>query len=271
MSRDEVDYRTQRTRLPAWEFGQRSKPVSPSDGVPRALVWQIHPMTPALDLAQVARLFADPTRARMLSRLMDGRACTAGELARDAGVTPQTASGHLSQLLEGGVIRVEVQGRHRYARLADAQVARALEALGTIGRGMPPRVGTPEPLRFARTCYDHLAGRLAVDLADALERRSVLVASDEAWEVTESGARFLARLGVDVARLGEGRRVLVRRCLDWSERRPHLAGALGAALLGRLFELRWIARRKDPRAVRLTVDGRQALSRELGLDWPDPC
>ena len=230
-------------------------------------------MEASLQLARVARLLGDPTRARMVSRLMEGRALTAGELAADAGVTPQTASGHLSQLVEGGLLRVEVQGRHRYARLASAEVARVVEALGGVGASSTSskaaEVTTPEPLRFARTCYDHLAGRLAVDLAEALERRGCLALTDEVWEVTESGALFFARVGVDLATLGQGRRPLVRRCLDWSERRPHLAGALGAAMLQRMLALKWIARRKEHRGLRITVEGQRALSDELGLHWPE--
>ena len=220
-----------------------------------------------LDLAHVARLIGEPARARMLSRLLEGRALTAGELAREAGITPQTASSHLAQLREGGLVAVEVQGRHHYARLASAQVARALEALSLLPPARPATVSTPEPLRFARTCYDHLAGRLAVDLADALEQRELLAPTDEAWDVTPAGARYLARLGVDVESAASGRRALARRCLDWSERRPHLAGALGAALAERLFQLKWVARQRDGRGVRLTVEGRTRLQRELGLSW----
>lgn len=230
-------------------------------------------MERSLQLARVARLLGDPTRARMVSRLMEGRALTAGEFAADAGVNPQTASGHLSQLVEGGLLRVEVQGRHRCARLASAEVARVVEALGGVGSLSTSlkaaEVTTPEPLRFARTCYDHLAGRMAVDLADALERRGCLALTDEVWEVTESGALFFARVGVDLAALSQRRRALVRRCLDWSERRPHLAGALGAALLQRMFALKWIARRKEHRGLRITVEGQRALSDELGLHWPE--
>lgn len=223
-----------------------------------------------LDLAHVARLIGEPARARMLSRLLEGRALTAGELAREARVTPQTASSHLAQLRQGGLVTMEVQGRHRYARLASAQVARALEALSVLPPPRPSVVSTPEPLRFARTCYDHLAGRLAVDLADALEQRQFLVVSDEAWEVTEAGARYLTRLGLDLEAVGRGRRAFARRCLDWSERRPHLAGALGAALAERLFGLKWVARQREGRGVRLTVEGRRALERDLGLSWEMP-
>lgn len=221
-------------------------------------------------LAAVARLIGDPARARILSALMEGRALTAGELAREAGVTPQTVSSHLARLQTGGLIAIEAQGRHRYARLADAKVARALEALGLLRDGTAVPVTTPEPLRFARTCYDHLAGRFAVELADALERSGHLVATEDAWEVTDRGVAYFQRLGIDLEALARGRRPLARRCLDWSERRPHLAGALGSALADRLFALKWVARRREGRGVRLTVDGQQALARDFRLAWAVP-
>ncbi|MCP3099661.1 winged helix-turn-helix domain-containing protein [Myxococcus sp. K15C18031901] len=221
-----------------------------------------------IDLAHIASLIGDPTRAGMLARLLEGPARTAGELAREAGISPQTASGHLARLLDGGLLRVEVQGRHRYYRLAHADVARALEALNVLvpQRASPVRV--PEPLRFARTCYDHLAGTLGVALAEGLERRGYLEAEEDGYALTPEGTRFVARLGVDTQSLAKGRRTLARRCLDWSERRAHVGGALGAALTERLFTLRWIARRPEGRGVRLTVEGRRGFDRELGLTWP---
>ncbi|NMO23455.1 helix-turn-helix transcriptional regulator [Pyxidicoccus fallax] len=226
-------------------------------------------MAHPLDLALIAHLIGEPARAGMLSRLLEGPARTAGELARDVGLTPQTVSGHLSKLLEGGLVRVEAQGRHRYYRLAGPDVARALEALSLLAPTRPaPEVKVPPPLRFARTCYDHLAGRLGVDLADALERRGYLEASEETWALTPAGEHFLARLGVEAGPLSRGRRAFARRCLDWSERRPHVGGALGAALAERLFALRWIARRTEGRGVRLTVEGQRGFDRELGLCWP---
>jgi DNA-binding transcriptional ArsR family regulator len=227
-------------------------------------------MSHPLDLATVAGLIGEPTRARMLSRLLEGTALTAGELAREAGITAPTASSHLAQLREGGLVAVEVQGRHRYHRLASAEVARALEALSLLVPTTRLPVRTPEPLRFARTCYDHLAGRLGVDLAAGLERRGYLVEAEEAFALTPEGEVFLTRLGVDLVHVRGGRRALARRCLDWSERRPHVGGALGAALTARLFALRWIARVKEGRGVRLTVQGREGFARELGLEWAAP-
>ncbi|MFY1827120.1 ArsR/SmtB family transcription factor [Myxococcus fulvus] len=221
-----------------------------------------------LDLALTASLIGDPARAGMLSRLLEGPARTAGELAREARVSPQTASGHLAKLLEGGLVRVEVQGRHRYYRLATPDVARALEALSILVPTRQSTVRVPEPLRFARTCYDHLAGTLGVTLADALEQRGLVEAGDDSYALTPEGARFITKWGVDVDALSQGRRAFARRCLDWSERRAHIGGALGAALADHLFARRWIARRPEGRGVRLTVEGRRGFDRELGLSWP---
>lgn len=221
-------------------------------------------------LAPVASLIGEPARASMLARLLEGTARTAGELAREAGISPQTASSHLAQLREGGLVRVEAQGRHRYYRLAGPDVARALEALSLLAPEARAPVQTPQPLRFARTCYDHLAGWLGVALAEALERRGDLESTDETYALTPRGEATLTRLGVDLAAARQGRRTFARRCLDWSERRPHVAGALGAALLQGLLERGWIARAREGRAVRLTVAGRVALERELGLRLPGP-
>jgi DNA-binding transcriptional ArsR family regulator len=219
------------------------------------------------DIALPAHLIGEPARAGMLTLLLDGAARTAGELAREAGVTPQTASAHLAQLLEGGLVQVAAQGRHRYFRLAGPEVARALEALSLLTPAARVAARVPEALRFARTCYDHLAGRLAVDLVLGLERKGHLTGGDDAYALTPSGEAYFGRLGVDVEGLSRGRRAFARPCLDWSERRPHLAGALGAALAQCLFEKKWVARAQDARGVRLTVTGRQGFERELGLAW----
>ncbi|NVJ19851.1 helix-turn-helix transcriptional regulator [Myxococcus sp. AM011] len=221
-----------------------------------------------IDLALTASLIGDATRAGMLSRLLEGPACTAGELAREAGISPQTASGHLAKLLEGNLVRVEVQGRHRYYRLANPDVARALEALSLLVPTRVAPVRVPEPLRFARTCYDHLAGTLGVAMAEGLEQRGLLESSEDTYALTPSGERFVAKWGVDLEELSQGRRAFARRCLDWSERRAHVGGALGAALAERLFALRWIARRPEGRGVRLTVEGRRGFEKSLGLSWP---
>src|SRR5262245_61789323 len=189
-------------------------------------------------LAEIAALFGDPTRAGIVTALWDGRARPAGELARCAGVTPATASGHLSRLVEGGVLRVEPRGRHRYFRIAGPGVADALETLGQL---LPPRAtslqanGVPEPLARARMCYDHVAGRLGVAITDALLARRLLRWREQAFVLPPSGRRWFERMGVDVGTLERGRRPLMRGCLDWTERREHLGGALGATLTTELL------------------------------------
>jgi DNA-binding transcriptional ArsR family regulator len=210
-------------------------------------------------IATTAALLGDPARANMLAALMDGRALTAKELAYAAHVTPQTASGHLAKLAEGGLLVAERQGRHRYFRLASSLVGQMLEGVMAVAGPEPPRATTwrgGEALRTARTCYDHLAGRLAVALADSLVESEHVTLGSDGGEVTEQGRRFLGEFGVSPA---PGRRVFCRPCLDWSERRPHLAGRLGAALACRCFELGWIIRQRDTRAVSITSTGRDGF------------
>ncbi|WP_082609574.1 helix-turn-helix transcriptional regulator [Bosea sp. Root381] len=217
-------------------------------------------------LAEIAHLMGDPARANMLHALMDGRALTAKELAFLAGVAPQTASGHLAKLMQGGLLAVALQGRHRYYRLAGAEVAQALEGLmvlaggDTARRRLPSRVG--EELSRARTCYDHFAGRLGIGIHDALVAGGHLNIADGGYGLTGSGAAIFGELGIDPARK-TGRRAGLRPCLDWSERRPHLAGSLAAALACRCFEMGWVLRRKDSRAVTLTEEGRAVLAKAL--------
>jgi DNA-binding transcriptional ArsR family regulator len=219
-----------------------------------------------VDVAAPAALIGDPTRAAFLSALADGRSLPASELAQRAGVTASTASIQLAKLAAGGLVGVEQHGRHRYYRLGDPAIAAALESLAVIA---PPRPAqsrrearTGFELQAARTCYDHLAGLLGVALFEALLREDVLT---NGLEPTASGARRLHELGIDVDELAGGRRAFARRCLDWSERRHHLAGALGAALASRFFELGWIERTGSSRAVRLTDGGRRQLADELGV------
>lgn len=220
-------------------------------------------------LAEIGAALGDPARARMLTALLDGRALTAGELAFHAGVAAPTASGHLARLAELGLLALEKQGRHRYYRLASPLVARMLEGVQRVAAEGPRRHRPPGPadaqLRLARTCYDHLAGRLGVGLADALVAAGRLELDGEGGRLTDAGARFLAGFGLDLPALAEGRRCFCRPCLDWSERRPHLAGALGAALARACFERGWIARVKDSRAVAITAAGRRGLVAEFGL------
>ncbi|SBT39918.1 ArsR/SmtB family transcription factor [Micromonospora auratinigra] len=221
-------------------------------------------------LAGLAALLADPTRASFCLALLDGRAWTAGELARRAGVAPSTASDHLTRLVRGGLLVQERQGRHRYVRLAGPAVAQLVEDLAGHAPTppVPPRTlraaSAGAALAYARTCYDHLAGRLGVLLHDALLDRGVLDRSG-GLALTPAGVTWLAGLGVPVAPLRAARRPLVRDCLDWTERRPHLAGALGAALCRRFADLGWTASGTG-RAVRLTPAGRPALAAALGLD-----
>src|SRR5579859_7576244 len=210
-------------------------------------------MSTGTSVAEIAALVGDPARANMLDALLDGRALTAGELAYVARVTAPTASGHLGKLTEAGLLGVVRQGRHRYFRLASPLVAKMLESIMEVAsiQGAPryrPRSPRDDALRLARTCYDHLAGRLGVGLADALIARELVVLGEDGGEVTEAGLTFLRTLGVEPAH-GHRRRIFCRPCLDFTERRPHLAGALGAALATRCFELGWIARIRDSRAV----------------------
>lgn len=224
-------------------------------------------------LSEIGALVGDPGRANILSALIDGRALTATELAWTAGVTPATASGHLTKLVTGGLLSVARQGRHRYFRLASADVARMLEAMMVIANRDQPteaaRRATPRidpALREARTCYDHLAGRLGVGIADALVSRGLIVLGEEAGEVTASGSVWFTDFGIPVEPGGRRRRLLCRPCLDWSERRPHLAGRLGAALYCRCEELGWIERERNGRAVNVTEAGRLGLQSKFGLE-----
>ncbi|HEY7576075.1 MAG TPA: helix-turn-helix transcriptional regulator [Acetobacteraceae bacterium] len=216
-------------------------------------------------IAATAALLGDPARANILAALLDGRALTAKELAYAAHVTPQTASGHLAKLSEGGLLAAEKQGRHRYYRLASPLVGQMLEGVMAVVGPERPRASTwrgGEALRTARTCYDHIAGRLGVALADALTERGHVALGPDGGEVTELGQRFLDDFGASPA---PGRRVFCRPCLDWSERRPHLAGRLGAALASRCFELGWIAHQRDTRALAITAAGHDGFQDAFGI------
>jgi DNA-binding transcriptional ArsR family regulator len=214
-----------------------------------------------VDIAAPASLIGDPTRATFLIALTVNTALPLSELARIAGVSNSTASIQLGRLVDANLLSVERHGRHRYFRITDPMVRRALEGLAAIA---PPRPGWParegNGMRAARTCYDHLAGRLGVLLLDGLHRQKIVEVRDSNVELTAGGRKRLESLGVDLA---PTRRPLTRLCLDWTERRYHLAGALGAALTRRFFELEWIERGSG-RAVRVTANGRSGL-RSLGL------
>ena len=199
------------------------------------------------DIAMVAALVGDPARSNMLTALMSGRALTASELAQEAGITPQTASSHLSKLEAGGLIEPEKQGRHRYYRLTGPDVGLVLEGLaGLAARAghMRVRTGPKDPaLRRARICYDHLAGDLGVQMLDSMKRQRLIRQSKEAIELTGEGKRFMATaLQIDTDALAHPRRPVCKACLDWSERRHHLAGTLGAAMMTRFTELKWAER-----------------------------
>ena len=222
-------------------------------------------------IAGIAAAIAEPARARMLSRLLDGHARTGTELAIVAGVSPSTASSHLARLVARRLVKVSAQGRHRYYSLGSAHVAAALEALTVLAGAAPaPFVpSTPEGLRAARTCYDHMAGALAVALHDRMFAQRWLVhapaAGEGAYEITAAGSEALAELGIDVAAARAGRRRFACGCLDWSERRPHLAGAVGAGLLDVALERKWVARELDSRALMITRNGRRALRARFGI------
>ncbi len=219
----------------------------------------------APDLAGLAALIGDPARARMLTAVMSGTALTATELALEAGVAASTASAHLARLTEGQILAIEKQGRHRYFRLYDAEIAEMLEELMGIASRHGPRrrTGPADPaLRVARVCYDHLAGERGVWLMDQLRARRLT----DGFQVSRDAESFFTPFGIDVAALAKMRRPLCRPCLDWSERRHHLGGALGAAILGRIFALRWARRELDSRAVTFSAGGEKALRRLFGPD-----
>lgn len=234
-------------------------------------------MASTAKFAEVAALAGDPARAGMLHALMDGRALTASELARVAGITPQTASSHISRLAAAGLLCVARQGRHRYHRLASPAVAAMMESIMQVASDQPPparpslTVGPRDAaLRAARTCYDHLAGRLGVALADALVAGGYAEIDRDAGVITDRGLALLARIGIDMEALTArgGRRaprVLCRPCLDWSERRAHLAGTVGAALCAHCFAKGWIDRIEGTRAVTVTRKGQRAFREQLGV------
>ena len=224
-------------------------------------------MSIALDMAEVASLIGDVARANILATLLDGRASTALELALAANVTPQTASAHLAKLVEGSLLTVDRQGRHRYFRLASPQVARTLETIMDLAASTTPRHRRPlrmaSDMRRARTCYDHIAGEIGVAITDALLARGAVVLEGEAGEVTPEGHAFFEAAGIDLSP-GRSKRVFCRPCIDWSERRPHLGGRVGAAICTACLDRGWLARRRNSRTLTITPEGMTALPAVFG-------
>ena len=226
---------------------------------------------PAISVAEIGALVGDMARATTLDALIPGRALTAGELAWHAHIGAPAASEHLAKLAAAGLLAVERQGRHRYYRLASPLIGQMLEGIMVVAAVQsPPRHRPPSridaALRDARTCYDHLAGRLGVALADKLAERGYLAFAADAGAVTPRGGKFFRKFGLDLQAAAKGKRCFCRPCLDWSERRPHIAGALGAGIARRCFDLGWIERMRDTRAVAVTARGAEGFKSLLGLD-----
>jgi DNA-binding transcriptional ArsR family regulator len=214
---------------------------------------------------EVAALIGDPTRASILWTLLDGKAFTATELAIAADTTAPNASMHLSKLVSAGLLRAEHQGRHRYFTFSSKEIAYAIEAVATLVS--PPtarqQAGTPLlPIKHCRTCYDHLAGKVAVDIADSLLAQKIM---DNKFNVTAKGDKWFNHLGIDTNELRQLKRGFARPCLDWSERRNHLAGALGAALLEKMLNEDWLRRTRNSRIIIITGEGRKKIARAFGI------
>ncbi|UQZ36458.1 transcriptional regulator [Paenibacillus sp. PK3_47] len=227
-------------------------------------------MKTASNLAQIAALVSEDSRAVILSVLMDGRFHAAGELAYMAGIQPQTASFHLAKMVQAGAVAVEKQGRHRYYGIKDQQVAQVMESLLFLA---PPveikslrQSAEDQALRYARTCYDHLAGSLGVQLTKALLNTGVLCEELEGYEVTGYGEKIFTDLLIDLEQVRKKKRSFSHKCLDWSERRHHLAGALGNAILEKLLEMHWVQRHPASRAISITSEGEKGLREVFSLD-----
>ena len=226
------------------------------------------------DIHRIATLLADPARARILRTLIDGTMRPAGELAYTADISAQSASAHLAKLVDGGLLALEAQGRHRYFRLASAEVADVIESLTSLSVAVRPRAprsplpAKSVPIQFlhARTCYDHLAGETAVQVCEAMLNARWLTAERRDFRVTRLGEKKLAALNVDLAAARESRRVFARACVDLTQRRPHIGGALGAALLDLYVARGWILRARRSRVVTITPKGQEAFRRTIGTD-----
>lgn len=221
------------------------------------------------EFAEIAALIGEPARATMLWNLMDGRAYTAGELALVSNISPQSASNHLNKLLDADLLRMEKQGKHRYYRFARTEVAYAIEAISNLLPGnkkiRQEKVVNNGDIQYARTCYDHLAGKIAVDLTQSLLKQKVLTLEEDEFDITSKGVAWFNTMEIDVAELKKGKRPLSKVCLDWTERKNHLAGALGAALLDQMQAFNWIRKKTNSRIVILTAKGERELGK-LGID-----
>lgn len=216
----------------------------------------------------IASLIGEPARATMLWTMLDGRAYTAGELALMANISPQSASNHLNKLLEADLLKMEKQGKHRYYRFAKTEVAAAMEAISQLipGKWQIPAGKSFKngDIQYARTCYDHLAGRVAVTLTQGLVQQKIIQLKDDEYNVTTKGKAWFENIGVDIEAVRQQKRFFARPCLDWTERKHHLAGGLGAALLDQMLALNWIRRKPNERTVVLTGKGEKAITR-LGV------
>lgn len=219
------------------------------------------------DLGSIASLIGDPIRANILWALLDGRAYTASELAVTVDTSPQNLSMHLSKLIKADLLSVEIQGRHRYYAFSRPEVAYAVESLAGLLPPKPKEAAVKEdpPIRTCRTCYDHLAGKVGVALTEGLVKQRLLERDGGDFNPTPKGIRWFQDMGIDCAVLKEQRRSFARVCLDWTERRPHLAGSLGAAILQKMLDENWLRRMANTRAVLVTPKGRKALSEMLHL------
>jgi DNA-binding transcriptional ArsR family regulator len=231
------------------------------------------------DLAETALLLSDPGRASIVMALLGNIALPAGQLAMIANIAPQTASSHLAKLVSGQILAVEQQGRHRYYRFANAEVAHAIEALLAITSSRSNRSrnasqianksGPTGTLAYARTCYSHLAGRLAVEMAEVFQKREYLQGAPTGFVVTNKGRAWFEALGIAIEERHWERPQFARQCLDWTERRHHIAGKLGAELLAQLHELKWIAPVRGSRAMRVTIQGQSKFQELLGIRVPN--
>ncbi|HEY4108833.1 winged helix-turn-helix domain-containing protein [Puia sp.] len=219
-------------------------------------------------IKDIAQLIGDPIRADILWTLLDGRAYTASELAAAVDTSAPNCSMHLAKLIKADLLTVEAQGRHRYFTFSRPEVAYAVEALAALVPQRTREAAEKEdpPIRICRTCYDHLAGRVGVQLTESLLRQKLLTPSEKEFDLTQKGTRWFVAHGVDIASLQRQRRNFSRTCLDWTERRPHLAGSLGAALLQMMFDAQWLRKIANTRALQVTPKGRKALTEELKLE-----